>query len=65
MSSKRENRCPQLRTATPRMLGVRVLYAMRNGFLYCSVDGVNWTLKAERPGIALSISEGTTVTVLH
>lgn len=65
MNSKRENRCPPPRTSASRKPAVRVLYAMRNGFLYCSVDGVNWTFKSERPAIALSIAEGMTVAVLH
>lgn len=65
MNSKRETRCPPPRTSASRKPATRVLYAMRNGFLYCSVDGVNWTFKSERPAAALSIAEGMTVTVLH
>jgi|GEM_PF-3565617 len=63
MSNKREPRCPQLMAPAPRKHQVRILYAMRNGFLYRSTDGVNWTLQSEQPVIALSIAEGMTVTV--
>lgn len=61
MTGKCEHRCPQQMAPAPRKHTVRVLYAMRNGFLYRSVDGINWTLKSDLHAMRLSIAEGTTV----
>ena len=39
---------------------VHVLYAMRNGRLYRSTDGVNWKFR-RNPALAALVAEGTTL----
>jgi hypothetical protein len=61
MSNSNYYRHLKLQAGENRPQTVRVLYAMRNGYLYRSSDGgVNWKLRRD-PALAALIAEGTTL----